>query len=349
MKSTFPFWHQFKRWMNAQFQQIKNRHIFALAIGYIAFGYLLLSLAQETQLTKNPQDYIYYLLVTASTVGYGDMSPETPLGKWIVALFIIPCGLSLFAVAVGRIAAMTVNFWRSGLLGKRHLMIKEHILILGWHGNRTLHLIDMLLHEERNKRPIVLCVRREMENPQPKDIDFVTTPSFTDPQAMVRSGVNTASCIIIDNPDDDITFAAALFCASQNPKAHILAYFNDEVLSRLLKSHCPNAECVPSLAVEMLAKSAVDPGSSAIHHELINSKKGMTQYTTTYPENQPEIQVNAVFLHLKARFQATLIGLETAEGIILNPDLNHWIYPGSILYYIADERVEHFDWQVSNQ
>ena len=175
--------------MNAQFQQIKNRHIFTLAIGYIAFGYLLLSLAQETQLTKNPQDYIYYLLVTASTVGYGDMSPETPLGKWIVALFIIPCGLSLFAVAVGRIAAMAVNFWRSGLLGKRHLMIKEHILILGWHGNRTLHLIDMLLHEERNKRPIVLCVRREMENPQPKDIDFVTTPSFTDPQAMARAGL----------------------------------------------------------------------------------------------------------------------------------------------------------------
>ena len=75
----------------------------------------------------------------------------------------------------------------------------------------------------------------------------------------------------------------------------------------------------------------------------------MTQYTTTYPENQPEIQVSAVFLHLKERFQATLIGLETAEGIVLNPDLNHWIYPGSILYYIADERVEHFDWQVSNQ
>lgn len=338
-------WHIFQRWLSCQSKQLTSKHIFVALVVYTALSWIMLNFTNEQALTSSLVDFIYYLLVTASTVGYGDLSPQTDAGKWIVALFIIPCGLSIFAIAVAHIANVMIAHWRSGLLGKRNLNVSGHILILGWNSQRTLHLINMLLHEEKNKRPIVLCVRADIENPLPKDIDFVHTTSFTDDITMSRTGLKEASCIIIDNQQDDITFAAALFCASKNPNAHILAYFQEEVLSQLLKSHCPNAECIPSVSVEMLAKSALDPGSSALHHELLNTQKGMTQYSVTYPATAKKTTVNALFLYFKEKYDVTLIGIRRNHEIQLNPPLTAEIIPNDTLFYIADERVSHFKWQ----
>lgn len=336
-------WYHIKRWIIAHFQQMTNRHILYAVLIYIVLSWIIFSLVGEEQLIHSTTDFFYYLIVTASTVGYGDLSPQTSLGKWIVALFIIPVGLSIFAVAVGRIATITLEYWRSGLKGKRNVKVTDHILILGWNEQRTIHLIEMLLHEEKNKRPIVLCVRADIENPMPKSIDFVRATSFTDQNAMFRAGIERANCIIIDNQEDDVTFAAALFCASINPKAHILAYFQDEILSQLLKTHCPNAECVPSVSIEMIAKSAVDPGSSELHHELLNTKKGMTQYAVIYPAEQTTI--GQLFLHLKQTHDATLIGIRKNNQILLNPALSQEVQPNDLLFYIADERIERFQWQ----
>jgi voltage-gated potassium channel len=164
---------------------------------------------------------------------------------------------------------------------------------------------------------------------------------------MDRAGVARASCIIIDNPRDDVTMTAALYCNSRNPKAHIIAYFQDEQLGRLLKSHCPNVEYTPSVSVEMLAKAAVDPGSSLLHQQLLDVSEGMTQYSVRYPEGAPASRVERLFGALKQRYEATLIGVATRPGdaIALNPGLAHPVVPGSVLYYIADERINGIDWE----
>ena len=202
----------------------------------------------------------------------------------------------------------------------------------------------MLQYEEKGHRAIVLCVRPDIENPLPGEIEFVRTPSFTDSQSMVRAGVDTASCIVIDNSEDDVTLSAALFCANQNPNAHILAYFNDESLSDLLKHHCPNVECIPSVAVEMLAKAAIDPGSSELHHELLSTHKGMTQYAVQFPTNSKPSTVAPLFNGFKQQYEAILIAIDTGKGVELNPPLERDVPPGAKLFYIADERVDQIDW-----
>lgn len=46
----------------------------------------------------------WFILVTASTVGYGDLSPATAVGKVVVMLFMVG-GLGLFAAGIGVIAS----------------------------------------------------------------------------------------------------------------------------------------------------------------------------------------------------------------------------------------------------
>ena len=337
-------WILFQKWAVRNFAQLNGKNLLLTLLGYGAISWLLLTMAGEHDLTSSFTDFIYYLLVTASTVGYGDMSPTSTMGKWVVALFVIPGGLGLFAMAIGRIAGVFIHYWKNGLMGKRSLKVNNHILILGWNDQRTLHLIKMLQHEEQGHRPIVLCVRPEIENPLPGEVEFVRIASFTDQEGMARAGVESASCILIDNPEDDITLSAALFCASKNPDAHLLAYFHDEALSRLLKQHCPNAECIPSVSVEMLAKAAVDPGSSGLHHELLSTTKGMTQYSVTYPDNAATTSIEALFATFKHHHDATLIAIDTGDGVELNPSLQKVVTPGAKLFYISDERIPQFQW-----
>lgn len=311
-------------------------------MSYCFLSWFFLYQSNEYDLIQAPSVFFYYLVVTASTVGYGDLSPATPAGQWVNALFIIPVGVSLFAILLGRMARFFVESWRKSITGKKVLKMKNHIIVLGWHEQRTMNMLRMLLHEEGGRRPIVLCTIEDIENPMPGLIDYVNVASYTCEHTMGRAAIQDASCFVIDTMQDDVSLTAALFLTCHNPDAALVAYFEDPSLGRLLKLHCPQAECVPSVSVELLAKSAVDPGSSLLHQELLSTNKGMTQYASVYPDGLPEVKFADVFLKLKQNHDAILIALDHGEGIELNPALDSIIKPGCKVFYIADERVTLF-------
>lgn len=340
-----PIWLLIKKWFHARLFGLTSRNLLLLCFLYAAISWLLLKAAGEQQLTDDISVFVYFLLVTASTVGYGDFSPQSDLGKWVVILFVIPGGLSLFAALLGKMASMAVEYWRAGILGKRRVKMDNHILLLGWNGQRTMNLIRMLQHEETGKRPIILCSRSDIENPLPGEIEFVRVNSFTDDLEMQKTSYTSASCIVVDHLEDDITLSSALYCSNKNPTAHLLAYFNDESLSQLLSQHCPNVECIPAVGAEMLAKAAVDPGSSVLHQELLASTQGMTQYSTEFPKFLEGSSVEPIFNYMKIQHQATLIAIDCGEGIKLNPSLSTQVDSGATLFYIADERIDDFKWQ----
>ncbi|TLU61498.1 potassium channel protein [Thalassotalea litorea] len=320
-----------------------------LTLCYIAISYALLLLSGEHDLISD-ENFLYYLMVTASTVGYGDFSPQTVAGKYVVSLFVIPAGLSLFGLLIGRVVSFFSEQWRKGVKGLKTLNFDNHILVIGWNEARTMQLLKLLKREmdfHSEKQPIALCVRADIENPQPDEIGFVKVLNFTSDEEMDRAGISNASCIVIDTQDDDVTMTTALYCTSKNPDAHTIAYFQDDQLGSLLKQHCPNIECMPSVGVELIAKSAVDPGSSLLHHQLLDVAQGMTQYSLKY-RGATTLQVSDIFLALKKHYQATLIGISPNgyDSLQLNPELGQSVAPQSTLYYIADERLNNIDWNL---
>ena len=338
-----PILQQLHRWFTAKFNRLNGQNLLFALLIYLVIAWGLLDFAQEEALTPF-SDFIYYIMVTGSTVGYGDMSPQTEMGKWITALFIIPGGVGLFAMVVGRLAANAIQLWKARLMGHKKVNVENHILILGWSEERTPHLIEMLLHEIKSShQDIVLCSAQEIENPFPSKIEFVHVSAFTDQADMQKACVNKAKTIIIDLDKDNDIMAAGLNCANENPDAHIVTYFRDAHLGTLLKQHCKNVECIPSIASEMIAKSAVDPGSSQLHYELVNNALGMTQYMVKY-QGQPT-SFSTMFSRFKQQYDAILIAINQGNGLALNPPLEHVIQPGDVLVYIADERITKIDWK----
>lgn len=339
--------HQLKQLFFRYFSQIRWYNLIAVVASYIVISAGLLMLSGESILLRDPTTFVYFLVVTASTVGYGDFSPTTDAGHWVVALWVIPMGLGLFGLVVGRMAASVAEHWRKGLRGLKKVDWQNHIVIIGWNEQRTLEMIHLLQQEVAQQKPspgLLLCVRENMENPMPGSLAFVRVSNFTSDVEMERAAIAHAGTIIIDHAGDEATLTTALYCQAQNPNAHTIAYFENASVGELLRQHCPSVECMPSVAIEMMAKSAVDPGSSRLHHQLLSSAFGMTQYSTVYTGSRPTT-VADIFAQLKENFNATLIGLSSnGGGMELNPPLDRVIEPEDRLYYIASQRVHEFTW-----
>ncbi|MDC8830366.1 potassium channel family protein [Alteromonas gilva] len=343
-------WIKIRRVMLNYFAESRWYTIVLVTLFYAASSWLLLFAFNEHALTSSV-DFIYWLAVTGSTVGYGDLSPQTPAGKIIVALYVIPLGLSIFAMIVGRVAGFIGNQWRKGLMGLSTLDVNDHILVIGWNEQRTLLLLKLLLQERQSlSRPpdIVLCVRADISNPMPGKIEFVKVESFNKDEDMDKACISSASTILIDNPLDDLTMTTALYCAQKNPSAHQVAYFNDESLVKLLQQHCPQVECTPSVAVEMLAKAAFDPGSSSLTHDLLSvDDEGQAQYSVIFPASLQPMSYQQLFMGFKRHYDATIIGCALASNqrsIKLNPSLDTVIAPEDKLYYIARKRINDVNW-----
>ena len=307
---------------------------------YLASSYFLLSLAGEESLIHT-DNFLYWIMVTASTVGYGDLSPSTTMGKYVVSFWVIPLGLSLFALIITKIGLYLSEHLLKYRKGLNMLNNEDHCVIIGWNGSRTLRLIELLRAKTNvHKINIILCVDEVMENPLPSLVEFVSVDSFSHKETMARANLEKAKTIIIDTPKDDVTLTTALFCEKVSPNSHKTAYFQDEHVGDLLLEHCPNIEVIPSVSVEMLAKSTMDPGSSLLHKQLLDATYGMTQYSLVYT-NKEACDFSILFSDFKEKHQATLIGVkkQTDTRINLNPDLTSLVSTGDVLYYICAKRL----------
>ena len=84
-------WTHIRKLMLRYFSESRWYTIVTITFIYGLLAWLMLSAAGEEALTSHA-DFFYWMAVTASTVGYGDLSPVTPAGKIIVSLYVIPVG-----------------------------------------------------------------------------------------------------------------------------------------------------------------------------------------------------------------------------------------------------------------
>lgn len=314
--------------------------IVGCALAYVCLSYILLRLFGEAELVA-PDVFFYWLIVTASTVGYGDYSPVTEGGRLVTAIFIIPAGLSLFAICIGKVGFYLSEIIQRGKKGLRMSKASNHCIIIGWNDARTLRLINLLLskhnsHEEK----IVLCHDQPMENPLPSKIEFVRVDGYTDIASMSRAAIDKAARIIIDTRQDDITFATALFCQKQNSQSHITVYFEDESHSDLMQAYCPSVEVIPSVSVEMMARASVDPGSASLHQNLLDPAVDASQFSLIYTQAK-ETSFGEVLALFRSKYQAIAIAIkkENCSEVDINPPDDLTLIKGDVIYYIADKRI----------
>ncbi len=326
--------------------QMSWQAVLAIISSHILLTWVALWFAGEQALTEW-HTFFYYYVVTTSTVGYGDFSATTELGRWLVAIVQIPLGLALFGVLLGKTGQFVTHLVRRSMTGEKDFAhLGDHIIIFGWHASRTSKMIQYILADKKRlKRRILLAVTEEMTHPflDKPEVDFVRLSSFTDLAELARCAVKDADRIIIDGVDDNQTFTTALRVSPLvKPSCHISAHFTDDSKLDMLRAHCENVECSSAKSAEILVRSMQDPGSSRVQEELLSTLKGDTQFSVTVPDGVKDVPFKAIFFAFKSQYDAIVLGV--AHGPIgrdmdLNPPLDYPINSGDVLHYIAPERV----------
>lgn len=325
-----------------------------LLVAQTCITYLLFSMAQETELTRQPLQFLYYNMVVISTVGFGDFSPTSEAGKLIVSLWQIPSGLIVFASFIGKVTQLFIDIARKNMNGTNDFShYQDHILLLGWDQYSTEQIIDLILGDKkRHKRQILLCVTDDMVNPFPDNIDvsFIRVRAFSDTKELHRIALSKAKRIIIDGKSDDESLSVALSIATNaSQDANISVHFFDKTKAQLLKMHCPQIECSIDSSAQMMVRSMQDPGSSQVTQQLLSTLNGATLYCLQTPTLEKAVQFGLLFNNLKHKYALILIGLshyKNGDGMQLNPDSETLINSGDYLHYIANERIdaEDIDW-----
>lgn len=343
----------FSRLAKALYVQIANAtwmSLGAVAAGHFILSWALVYAANETDL-QTPGVFWYFYITTATTVGYGDYSPVTVFGQAVVAFCIMPGGIALFTAIIAKSVQGISDQWRRRMQGQAdYSQMTGHIVILGWQGDRTRQMVDYIYGDRRREnRALVLVATQQMDNPLPDITSFVQGPRLGAPDVLRRAGLANADKIIVLGNDDSETLAAALAAGALNERAHMVAHFDQAASANLLQAHCSQAECNVSVSIEMLVRSAQDPGSSRVQRQLLSTLEGPTQFSVQVPESVNGAPYGNLFAAFKQRYDATLFGVadsETGQDLVMNAPSDHPVCAGQILYFMARERIkaDEIDW-----
>lgn len=324
-----------------------------LAICFVvhaATSYLLFHLAGETKLTDSAITFAYFYTTTATTVGYGDLSPGSDGGRLANVLVVLPGSIALFTVLLGKVVSSMSTFWRRRLQGLGDYSERSgHTLVVGWQGVRSRRIIQGLLRDRQAGAPrIVLLARGLAANPMPDEIDFVTAEQLSDASSYARAGAASAQTVVIRGANDDETLAAALAAHNAAPRAHIVAHFQEESAAELVRRQLPGVEVITSIAAGLLVRAARDPGASQLAALMFANHSLDTAYSMKVPAHVSGINYLDAMVGLKRSQALTLVGMcrAGASSVDLNCAADCPVLGGDTLFYIADHRVssDAIDW-----
>ena len=301
-------------------------------------------------------DGIWWALVTITTVGFGDITPVTTLGR-VVGGGVMILGmftLALFAGLVGSTLLLVLYRLRQDQF--RMSSYANHIVICGYDPTAPLLLQAMLAEVDPDETELVVFGEgdRPAELP-PRFIWISGDPSRESELDKVRMTHARAAIVVAsrkllpaqaDATTILVTFTIRSYLGreiSKRPRKQPV-YVVAEILDPENLEHARTAgadEVIETtrLGFSLIAHAAVIPGSGTIMSQVA-SAEDQSLYTTPNPHTETVLYGRLVN-ELRA-LNATVIGLRIpATGqVILNPDDGLVVEPECELVYLAAQPLE---------
>jgi voltage-gated potassium channel len=170
-------------------------------------------------------DAFYYIIVTGTTVGYGDATPTSQLTK-LFALSVIVLGTGTFTVASGSLLIPAIESRISSAFGNMSAselsVLEDHVLVLGY-GDITEPLLDELDAED-----VVVVTEDTEKASELRETDVnVLTADPTDAASLRDARIERAGGVVVATEDDARDVLAVLAARQANADIRVVAAATD--------------------------------------------------------------------------------------------------------------------------
>ena len=303
------------------------------------FGGIILQWLETGDISKGNNPF-WWAIVTMTTVGYGDFSPETPEGR-MFAVFIMFAGITLVSLLTASISSIFVAQKIREGKGLEKLNLSDHFILCGWNSNanKIINSIQLLNHNQRKIDLVLINDLSEEEITQLKTrfskikIHFVSG-DFAQEETLHRASIATSDTVIIipnnlnndQNSHDEKTIFATLTIKSIDASIRVVAYLLDrENLTHIKRAEADEVVVSDDLSLNILASHIIDPGVPQLSNQLINTSSDSRFIRKLIPQNFVGKKYGELFNHYRDKNGALLVGLYYEDenlgiGSILSSD-----------------------------
>ncbi len=209
---------------------------------------------------------LYWAITTATTVGYGDITPKNPVGRVVASLVMlttIPLFASSFALFAGTVASAHLR----RLLGmERHEATGDEVVVIGGHAAIPPAVAELVAAG----RDVVVVTTTD-RSVFPDEVRVVVADP-TSEEAVRRARPERASQVLVAGADDAAVLVSAVLVHQFAPRTPVLAIASSPNVCRALRDIGVEAVSGEELLAHTVAKSMEAPHAGELLLRILDSE-----------------------------------------------------------------------------
>lgn len=287
-------------------------------------------------------DSVYMMIITLSTVGYGEVHPLTKAGR-VVASLVILFGVGTFFYLAGAIVQLVIEGHLQNIFGRRWMRraiekMQGHTIVCGY--GRIGAIVAREIIAEGHDVVVVERSPELIEELQQKNIPYVAGDATKD-EMLLSAGLKNAKSLVSALTDEAANVYVTLTARQLNPGIYIVARSDAPDHSQRLNRAGANQVLFPHLyggvrmAQSVLRPTVVGFLELAMRGDIEDLQ--MEQLTIS-PES-PVAGKDLVEARLRQLYNIIVIGIKKPDGkLLFNPQSKAVLEAGDTLILVGGKQ-----------